>query len=1271
MAKLDPINEEAGLGPNWVPADGPPIIPGQMVAAPPASDMSPTNPKYLQGSIAPNFQHDGSFVDTGEMSHHVPKFDLMPLGPQQNAVSSTQISSTVRSTVPSIPSPAPAVPDDDLIRLNLQSGTSYTVQLSDLNKLISMSNPAGGTVFLPPVAGSATVAVTNNVDSPFNSGNTVASGTGPSTATSTFVFTATKSIAVGDFLFLAVRNVSSHSDAATATMSDSNNGSWSKVSVAIDDAVVGTDTLSLFWIRNTKVVSAGGSFTLTLTVAFTGSPFNPDVNELWTMTGIASAAGSNTSSGLSSGSTIASGGLTVSQPTVFISTADSNNGDLSTQLPANSQGQTWIKLGSGGSTSARFNYLTNIASGFVNDVYTPSISGKGFIDILKAFNQAQPTDIDELTTDFFCYIENTGAGSFQLVSAAPIDGSTTPLSLGSNQGTLLLWDAASQAWYTERGMGGGGGSTVTHTGNLTAGQLLVGNGVADIKVGDLTGDATTSGSTAVTVGKINGGAVPASDSFVGTNSSSQIVAAPYTPENIANKDAASGYAGLDVNTKLKLAEQATSVDARTTTSEAISDSDRAKLVTFSNTSAVAATIAQAGAGGLFVNGWYCDLVNENTGTVTLTPTTSTIDGNATLVLQRGEGVRLVSDGANYFTVAGQPTQDTPNDADVLTFESATKRWRSKSLGALGGANASQLRGNNISSATPLNQDVLKWSVANNQYDIVLADGMEHGDAVWPVDSAWVGMRDDFFRYSNASAFTGTGTVDIGELGWVLVGNVAASPNALRLQGGVAPNLGTVSWTNNATSSQYAFLALNDIAGSTTLHQNSYALFENAGWKMTWVFKLDNEISQSTATVKNLFQKKSMYVGLMGAAMSSVAATSPVGARPDIFFGVRFDTSTVPAGFTVTSVAAGTGVYTGTFTGGGTNAFAGQNITFSGFANAANNGTFACTASTTTTVTVSNASSALETVSPAGSAWAVLASVPSTGTTGAASGGNTVYNVAATGFAAHQLQGLTFVVTGGVASGGANNGTFTCVDNTTTTITLNNASGVAETHAIFITGGSINDTVMTLEAVQNQTFASGGGTVVRHNIQGTTVAGPAPDKNWHRLDIYSTTAGQIVIQLDGSNTFKLTYTVSSMTFTSNGNSLVETTGQQLSYSSTVAYTNARNSGVPSFAAGSVVTLGGFTGGSSGLNGSYTAEAAVSAASPVFILPSTAAAGQTIQQSATTIAGLPAVTPCAIFGNDDTAAPYVTTRLFVDFFALVWNKAIASPSTVPSATNPRYW
>ena len=67
--------------------------------------------------------------------------------------------------------------------------------------------------------------------------------------------------------------------------------------------------------------------------------------------------------------------------------------------------------------------------------------------------------------------------------------------------------------------------------------------------------------------------------------------------------------------------------------------------------------------------------------------------------------------------------------------------------------------------------------------------------------------------------------------------------------------------------------------------------------------------------------------------------------------------------TVSSVAAATGTagpnatatttYTGTFTNGTSDAYAGLTLTFSGFSTAANNGTFMCVASSATTVTVTN------------------------------------------------------------------------------------------------------------------------------------------------------------------------------------------------------------------------------------------------------------------------------------------------------------------------------
>jgi hypothetical protein len=68
-------------------------------------------------------------------------------------------------------------------------------------------------------------------------------------------------------------------------------------------------------------------------------------------------------------------------------------------------------------------------------------------------------------------------------------------------------------------------------------------------------------------------------------------------------------------------------------------------------------------------------------------------------------------------------------------------------------------------------------------------------------------------------------------------------------------------------------------------------------------------------------------------------------------------------FSITSVANASGgntVYTGTITGGASNAYVGYNFLPSGFAHSANNGTFECVASTATTITLNNPSGVADT-----------------------------------------------------------------------------------------------------------------------------------------------------------------------------------------------------------------------------------------------------------------------------------------------------------------------
>jgi hypothetical protein len=92
------------------------------------------------------------------------------------------------------------------------------------------------------------------------------------------------------------------------------------------------------------------------------------------------------------------------------------------------------------------------------------------------------------------------------------------------------------------------------------------------------------------------------------------------------------------------------VNAQTGTTYTYVTGDCGKLVTHSNAAAIAGTLPQAGVS--FPAGWFMDVQNRGAGTLTITPTTSTIDGAASLALVTNSGARIVSDGTNYFTMRG-------------------------------------------------------------------------------------------------------------------------------------------------------------------------------------------------------------------------------------------------------------------------------------------------------------------------------------------------------------------------------------------------------------------------------------------------------------------------------------------------------------------------------------------------------------------------------------------------------------------------------------------
>lgn len=96
-----------------------------------------------------------------------------------------------------------------------------------------------------------------------------------------------------------------------------------------------------------------------------------------------------------------------------------------------------------------------------------------------------------------------------------------------------------------------------------------------------------------------------------------------------------------------LATSGVTINAQTGITYTVVVGDLAKLVTFTNAAAIAVTLPQAI--GTFTAPWFADFacLTSSTGSVTITPTTSSIDGAASIVLRPGQSLRVVSDGTNY------------------------------------------------------------------------------------------------------------------------------------------------------------------------------------------------------------------------------------------------------------------------------------------------------------------------------------------------------------------------------------------------------------------------------------------------------------------------------------------------------------------------------------------------------------------------------------------------------------------------------------------------
>lgn len=87
---------------------------------------------------------------------------------------------------------------------------------------------------------------------------------------------------------------------------------------------------------------------------------------------------------------------------------------------------------------------------------------------------------------------------------------------------------------------------------------------------------------------------------------------------------------------------------QTGTTYTVVAADRGEIVPFANASPVAVTLPEAT--GAFGAGFWFIAQNNGAGTVTITPTTSTINGASSLVLRNGQGAWIISTAAGYIAM---------------------------------------------------------------------------------------------------------------------------------------------------------------------------------------------------------------------------------------------------------------------------------------------------------------------------------------------------------------------------------------------------------------------------------------------------------------------------------------------------------------------------------------------------------------------------------------------------------------------------------------------
>ena len=457
MPPFDPnqtIEEEAGLPEGWHAVDVAPISPG----APPAQSPN-TRGTYYSAAIDPTMQHDATLVGS-KYSGRTPQNALMPLPSSGQPT----VNSTVRSGIVAAAPAAPVTPATIIGGVHLLTA-SYTATSGDYSKLLSF-NAAGSGMPAPTVRNFGS-SPSGNGDSTFGPGNNALTAPGTSLPTNTWTaFT-------GDTIVVLVV-------AGTVTgVTDNVPGSPNVYASA------GTGMGGSWWIA--KNITGGTNFQVTVTIS---APTTYPIAYVWDIQGASLTAPFEQQVSASGGSP--------ATPTVAITTINPNDLILA-GIGITATSSAGAKVTAGGAFTLDTNY-SNFSSStnafvpsanngttpyggaehvgvtgiFSGNVQMPISTGAGSYSAWTLYAAAITSGSGPILTlpanppSSFWYIavENTGTIKLEVnPNGKNLDGSSANLDVPAGQGLFIFTDGFN--YYTERGMGSGGGGSVASV-DLTA-----------------------------------------------------------------------------------------------------------------------------------------------------------------------------------------------------------------------------------------------------------------------------------------------------------------------------------------------------------------------------------------------------------------------------------------------------------------------------------------------------------------------------------------------------------------------------------------------------------------------------------------------------------------------------------------------------------------------------------------------------------------------------------------------------------------------------------